>query len=181
MLGFQPTNAKPDGNFHTIRIRLANEKGLTIEARRGYYALKQDPEKQAARLEVDDALFARGQKNEIPVVLQTGYEKPNNGGATVTVITKVDLKPLHFRTANRRNLDSLTVVSALFNNDGKYLAGTTKTVNLQLRNETLAQADPAVTLRFDFPVKQGAYVIRVVVQDAQSGAMTTFTRPETIP
>lgn len=181
VLGFQPTNTKLDGSFHAIRIRLLSEKGLTIEARQGYYALKQEPEKEAARLEVDDALFAHDQKNEIPVVLQTGYAKPNNGDATVKVVAKVDLKPLHFRTANGRNLDSLAVISALFNNDGKYLAGTMKTVNLQLRNETLAQTDPSVTLRFDFRVKPGAYVIRVVIRDAQSGAMTTFSRPEMIP
>lgn len=97
----------------------------------------------------------------MPTVLQTGCDKPNKGDPTVMVITKVNLKPLYFRTANVRNLDSLTVVSALLNHDGNYLIGTTKTVNLQLRNETLKQADPAVTLRFDFPVKRGAYTIRV--------------------
>jgi hypothetical protein len=96
------------------------------------------------------------------------------------VLVKVDLKPLRFRIANGRNLDSLTVVSALFTEDGSYLTAAMKTVNLQLRNETLAQADPSVTLHFAFPVKRGAYVVRVVVRDAQSGAMTTFTRPEKI-
>lgn len=181
VLGFMPTKMREDGRFHAIKIRLLNERGLTIQARNGYYALKQDPRKEAARLQVDDALFAREQKNEIPVVLQTGYEKPNKGDPTVKVLTKVDLKQLHFRNVNGRDVDSLTVVSALFNSDGRYLAGTTKTVNLRLRNETLAQADPSVTLHFDFPAKPGAYVIRVVVRDAQSGAMTTFTRPEIIP
>lgn len=180
LLRFQPTNSKRDGAFHAIKIRLANEKGLTIEARRGYYALKSESGKQAARLEVDDAIFSRDQVSAIPVVLQTGYIRPNVGDPTITVIAKVDLKPLRFRRANGRNLDSLIVVTAIFNKDGNYLTGTAKTVNLQLRDQTLSQADPSVTLRFDFPVKRGAYIIRLVVRDAQGDEMTTFTRPETI-
>lgn len=180
VLGFSPDNPKADGSFHAIKIRLVGEKGVSIEARRGYYALQEDPGKESARLEVDDALFSRDQRNEIPVVLQTGYIEPNKGDPTVTVVVKVDLKSLRFRIANQRNLDTLTVVSALFNAEGSYVTGTTKTVNLQLRNETLTQPDPAVTLRLNFPVKRGAYVIRLVIRDAQSGAMTTFTRPEKI-
>lgn len=179
VLGFSPASSKPDGSFHAIKVRLTSRKGATLEARSGYYALRQDAANESARLEVDDALFSRNQVNQIPVVLQTGYIEPNGGDPTVTVIVKVDLKSLRFRLAKGRNLDSLIVVSALFKDDGSYLTGTTKTVNLELRNQTLA-ADPSVTLHFAFPVKRGAYVIRLVVRDAQSGAMTAFTRPEKI-
>ena len=179
VLAFQPLDGNPNGRFHPIKIRLPKGKGLTIEARRGYYALNHDPEKEAQRVEVDDALFTRDRRNDIPVVVQTGYSKPKDGDPTVMVVAKVDLRPLDYRVVNGRNLDSLNVVSALFNSEGAYVAGTAKTVNLQLRNETLAQKDASVTLRFDFHVKAGAYVIRVVVRDA-GGAMSTFTAPETI-
>jgi VWFA-related protein len=181
VLGFDSVNAKQDGSFHSIKVHLVDTRGLNAEARRGYYAFQENPKEEAARLEVDDALFARDQKNGIPVVLLTGYAKPAKGDPTVNVVAKVSLKPLQFRSTNGRNSDSLTVVSALFDNDGRYVTGTTKTVNLQLRDETLARTDPSITLRFHFPVKRGAYVVRVVIRDEQSGAMTTFTRPEAIP
>lgn len=181
VLGFEPVNASQDGSFHALKVQLVETKGLTVEARRGYYAFKENPAEEAARLAVDDALFARDQKQDIPVVLLTGFAKPAKGDATVNVATKVSLKPLRFRNANGRNNDFLTVVAALFDGDGRYVTGTTKTVNLQLRDETLAQTDPSVTLRFHFPVKRGAYTIRVVIREAQGGAMTTFTRPATIP
>jgi VWFA-related protein len=181
VLGFEPVNAKQDGSFHALKVQLVDAKGLSVETRRGYYAFQENPKEEAARLDMDDALFARDQKNGIPVVLLTGYAKPGEGDPTVNVVAKVSLKTLQFRSANGRNSDSLTVISVLFDNDGRYVTGTTKTVNLQLRDETLAQPDPSVTLRFHFPVKRGTYVVRVVVRDAQSGAMTTFTRPEAIP
>ncbi len=180
LLGFQPANSKPDGTFHPIKIRLANEKGLTIEARRGYYALKENSDNEPARLEVDDAVFSRDQMNQIPVVLQTGYTEPNNGDPTIMVSVKVNLKPLSLPTSKEQRPDSLTVVSALFNGDGSYLTGTTKTVRPQLRSDRLAQTDSSVTLHFAFHVKRGTYLIRLVVRDAQSGAMTTLTRPEKI-
>ncbi len=179
VLGFVPSASKPDGTFHPIKIRLANQKGLTIQARRGYYALSQDPAKQTARLEVDDAVFSRDERNELPVAFQTGYLEPNNSDPTLTAVVKVDVKSLHFRFANQRNLDSLTVVAAVFDEDGSYLTGTSTTVNLQLRSETLKN-DRSVTLHLAFHVKRGAYLLRLVIRDMQSGAMTTVTRPETI-
>ncbi len=180
VLGFSPNNPKADGSFHVIKIRLVSEKGVSIQARRGYYALQEDPAKESARLAVDDAVFSRDQINQIPVVLQAGYIEPKQSDPTITVLVKVDLKPLRFRLAKDRKVDTLTVVSAVFKEDGSYLIGSSETVNLRLREETLAQPEPAITLHFAFPVKRGAYFIRLVVRDSQSGAMTTFTRPEKI-
>jgi VWFA-related protein len=184
VLGFSPVALKTDGSFHSLKIRLANEKGASIEARRGYYALKADPEEQAARSEIDDAVFSRGEINNIPVVLQTGYSKsnlPNAGDPKVLVVAKVDVRGLHFNKADQRNRDTLTVVSALFDPDGGYVMGSTKTVNLRLRDETLAQMASGVTLRSEFEVKPGTYEVRVVVREAEGKAVTTLNRTVTIP
>ncbi len=35
VLGFSPADLKPNGTFHALKVRLPNEKGVTIEARRG--------------------------------------------------------------------------------------------------------------------------------------------------
>ena len=179
LLGFEPTNSKQDGKFHSIKIRLVVEKGLSIEARNGYYALEQNPSKESARLQVDDAVFSRDRTNGLPVVLQTGYIAPNKGDPTITATIKVEVDSLRFRRAKQRNLDALTVVVALFGEDGGYIVGAVKTVNLQLRDQTL-KTHPSVTLHFALPAKRGAYVMRIVVRDAQSGAMSTFTSLEKI-
>ena len=115
----------------------------------------------------------------MPVVFQTGYVEPNQGDPTITAVVKVNVNSLRFRAANQHNVDTLTVVAAIFTADGQFLIGTSKTVNLQLQDKTL-KTDPAVTLPFAFHVKRGAYLIRLVLRDSQSGAMTTITRPETI-
>jgi VWFA-related protein len=184
VLGFSPADLKTDGSFHSLKVRLPNEKGITVEARRGYYALRPNAEEQVARAEIDEAVFSRNESNDIPVVLQTGYSKPNApdaGDPKVLVVAKVDVKWLHFKKAEERNHDTLTVVLALFDPEGGYVIGSTKTVNLRLRDETLAQNDPDVTLRSEFEVKPGTYTVRVVVREAQGKAMTTLNRTVTIP
>jgi VWFA-related protein len=181
VLGFSPAALKADGRFHPLKIRLPKEKGVSVEARRGYYALKQEPEEQAARAEVDDAVYSRDEMSNIPVVLQTGYSKPKEGDPKVLVAVKVDVSSLHFNKADGRSRDSLTAVSALFDTDGGYVAGTTKTVNLRLRDETLAHMESGIPLQWEFPVKPGTYIVRLVVRESPGQAMTTLTRTVTIP
>jgi VWFA-related protein len=181
VLGFAPVNLKQDGSFHVIKIRLANVRGTSIEARRGYYALKDEPEDQKARSAIDDALYSHSEVHEIPVILQTGYVKPKTGDPKVTVMAKTEFQSLHFAKTDARSQDSLVMVAALFNADGRYLTGTTKTANLNLLDETLAKKNAGITLRWDFPVKPGAHVIRLVVREAKGKEMSEFSRPVTIP
>jgi VWFA-related protein len=183
VLGFSPAALKTDGSFHSLKIRLPSEKGVSIEARRGYYAIKPDSEEQAARSEIDDAVFSRGEISDIPVVLQTGYSKsnlPNAGDPKVLVVAKVDVRGLHFKKADDRSRDTLIVVAALFDTDGEYVVGSTKTVNLRLRDKTLVEMDSGVTLRSEFEVKPGTYAVRVVVREAEGKAITTLNRTVTV-
>jgi len=179
LIGFSATGSKSDGKFHSIKVRLLDGKGLTVEARSGYYALQEDTAKQSARLEIDDALFSHDERHDLPIIFQTGYIQPSKGDATLTAIVKVNVNSLRLRILNHRNVDTLTVVAAIFSADGGYLMGVSKTVNLQLQDKTL-KTDPAVTLPFAFHVTRGAYLIRLVLRDSESGAITAITRPEKI-
>ena len=65
---------------------------------------------------------------------------------------------------------------ALFDSEGGYVAGTRKTVNLRLSDETLAKPDPGITLHWEFDVKSADYLVRLVVREAESKAMTAINR-----
>ena len=83
---------------------------------------------------------------------------------------------LHLRRAAGRSLDSLRAVVALFDPDGGYVTGAQKTVNLRLKEETLKQKDPAITLHWEFDVDPGTYLVRLVVREQESKVMTTVNR-----
>jgi VWFA-related protein len=177
VLGFSPAELKSDGSFHSLKVRLPNQKGISVEARRGYYALKPDSQDRGATAAIDDALFARDEMSDIPVILQTGYSKPNTGDtAKVLVVAKIEVTSLHFQKAVGRNRDSLRVVAALFDPDGGYVTGESETVNLKLLGQTPEQKDSALTMRWEFDVKPGTYLVRFVVREPEGKAMTTLNR-----
>jgi VWFA-related protein len=177
ILAFSPAGLKTDGSFHSLKVRLTGRRGLNIEARPGYYALTPDESEKAFSATVDDAIFSRAEIADIPVVVQTGYSKPySSENAKVQIITKIDLTALHFREAAGRNAGRLTVVAALFDTDGGFVSGETKTVNLKLLDQTLSQKDTSLTLRFDLDAKAGSYAVRLVIGEPSGKAMTALNR-----
>ncbi len=181
VLGFSPNGLKPDGSFHSIKVRLLNAKGARVEARAGYYAVREDPKDRNATADVDDAVFSRSQVNDIPVVLQTGYSKQIGADdAKVLIVAKIDVRSLHFHTLDGRSRDSMVVVSALFDTEGGYVTGLKKTVNLNLGDESVVKTDQGFTLRSEFAAKPGEYLVRFVVREAEGKAMTTLNRTLTV-
>jgi hypothetical protein len=65
----------------------------------------------------------------------------------------------------------LTIVYALFDDAGAYVEGNAKTVNLAMRDETIA-LDAAISEESAFVMKPGTYVARVVVRDDGGKAMS---------
>lgn len=181
VLGFSPNGLKPDGSFHSIKVRMLIAKGAHVEARAGYYAVKEDPKDRNATADMDDAVFSRSQVNDIPVVLQTGYSKQNGAeDAKVLIVAKIDVRSLHFHTRDGRSRDSMVVVSALFDTEGGYVTGLKKTVNLSLSDDSVVKTDQGFTLRSEFAAKPGEYLVRFVVREAEGKAMTTLNRTLTV-
>ncbi len=182
VLGFSPTVLKPDGSFHRLKVSVVNRKDMQIQARRGYYALKHASNaEEDAKADIHDAIFSRDEMHDIPLDLQTQFFKTGETSAKLTVLAKVDLRRLRFKKLDGRNNDELAVVSVLFDRNGNYITGMTKTVTMKLRDETLARLTSGVTVKTSFDVKPGAYVIRLVVRDAEGQAMAAQNGAVEIP
>ena len=182
VLGFSPQGLKPDGSFHRLKISVLNHRDTSIQARRGYYAVKRGGNLEAdAKADIEDAVFSREELRDIPVDLQTQFFKPGVDSAKLTVLAKVDLKRLRFKKLDGRNDDNLTVVSVLFDRNGNYITGMTKNVEMKLRDETLARLAAGITVRTSFDVKPGTYVVRLVVRDSEGQAMAAQNGAVEIP
>ncbi|MGO9256033.1 MAG: VWA domain-containing protein [Bryobacteraceae bacterium] len=174
MLGFSPQNLRLDGSFHSLKVTLKSGVTLSIQARKGYYAPRHltDP-KETAREEISEALFSREEMTDLPVALMTQYFKSSESNARVTVLMRVDAKKLKFRKEDDRNCNELTIVTALFDRNGNYVMGNQKRLDMKLRDETLAKRlDNGLTVRSSFDVKPGAYMVRLVVRDAEGQLMS---------
>ena len=182
-LAFVPHNLNFDGHFHSIKVTLVPKEKFSVQARRGYYAPKHgETPAEAARREIDDALFSQEEQHGFPVALQTQFYKVDATDAKLAVLAHVDLAHVHFDKANGRNQNDLTVVTAVFDRNGNYVAGNQKVVEMKLRDETLQRlSHTGVTVRTSFDVKPGDYVVRLVVRDSKASALSAENGSVEIP
>ena len=169
VLGFSPQNLKLDGKFHSLKIMVKNPPKVEIQARKGYYAPQHvaDPTEEAKQ-EIEDALFSQEEMNDLPVVLHTQFFKSTDVDAKLAVLCHVDVKKLHFHRADGRNASDLTIVSGLFDRNGKYITGNEKILEMHLKDDTLAnQLGSGITVKSSFEVKPGSYLVRLVVRDGE--------------
>jgi VWFA-related protein len=183
LLGFTPQDLRSDGQFHALKVRVRNEKNLSVQTRRGYYAATRPAgSAEAANQEIEEAVFSRSEIRDLPVVLHTQFFKTGETTARLTVVARLAVQDLPLRQDQGRNRNDLTVVSALFDRNGNWVAGTRKIVELRLRDETLARKPPAeITVKTSFDVPPGSYTVRLVAHDAEAKRMAAENGSVLIP
>jgi VWFA-related protein len=175
VLGFSPQNLKADGRFHTLKVTVKNPPKLLIQARRGYYAPRHaaDPAEEAKQ-EIEDALFSQEEMHDLPIDLHTQFFKATEVDAKLAVLCHVDVRKIHFRKADGRNSDDLTIVSGLFDRNGRFISGNQKVLEMHLKDDTLAnKLNSGITIKSSFDVKPGSYLVRLVVRDADGQLSAT--------
>jgi VWFA-related protein len=167
VLGFSPSDLKEDGSFHELKVRLPKHRAVNVEARRGYYAVKQSAKDRDSTAVLDDAVFSQDQQMDIPLVVMTSSSKPKGSEESrLLIVAKVERE----RGTSRK---PLSVIVAVFDRDGAYVGGITETI--------APKSDDAFTLRWEFPgVLAGNYALRLVIREPESGAMTKVSRSLTI-
>jgi VWFA-related protein len=183
VLGFSPQNLKFDGRFHTLRVALTTKEKLSIQARHGYFAPRSvaDPA-EVAKEEIQEALFSQEEVHDIPVDLQTQYFKKDQTEARLAVLTHLDVKAIRFRKASDRNNDQLTIVTGIFDENGQYVTGVQKTIEMRLRETTYERLSRSgLTVKSSFDVKPGTYLVRLVVRDAEGAQMAARNGAVVIP
>jgi len=183
LLGFSPQNLKIDGRYHTLKVTLTNKEKFSIQARQGYYAPKsaEDPV-EAAKQEMQEALFSQEEIRDLPVDLQTQYFKKDELGARLAVLSRFDLKGIHFRKAEGRNKDQLTIVTGIFDENGNFVTGGEKVVDMKLLDTTYDRlSHSGFTVKSSFDVKPGTYLVRLVVRDAEGAQMAARNGAVVIP
>ncbi len=183
MLGFSPQNLKNDGSFHLLRVVVKPSNSLNVQARRGYYAPKKiDDSEETARQEIGNALFSREDLQELPMEVHTRFFKPDGNTAKMTVLVRLDLKLFKYNKANGRNNNTVTMVTGIFDRDGNYLQGIKKTLELHLKDETLANRLPrGATIKTDFDLMPGTYLVRQVVRDTEGQQLSAANAAVVIP
>ncbi len=183
LLAFVPSGLKNDGKFHSVSVKLNTKEKYTVQARRGFFAPKRGvtPE-QLAKQDIEDALFSQEEQQGVPIQLHLQYFKSDANNAKLSVLTHVDLNHVDFEKLQGRNRDDLTIVAALFDRNGNFITGEEKTLELRLKDSTLERLDQTgVTVKTNFDVKPGGYLVRLVVRDSKAAQLSARNGVVEIP
>ncbi|HLW79716.1 MAG TPA: VWA domain-containing protein [Terriglobia bacterium] len=178
VLTFSPSKLKNDGAFHTLKVSLVNGHGMTVEARKGYFAPKTQvtPEEQA-KDQIRQAAFSRETIQDLPLSVQTHVTQTGTQGEKIDVDANLDVRSLPFRTEGDRSLDDVTFTVALFDQDGKLVTASQGNRALALKSGTLAKLQKSgLDFAAHVTVKPGTYTVRVVVRETQGGEIAALSR-----
>jgi len=134
VLAFSPQILKMDGRFHSLKVRLVSGTGLTLQARKGYYAPRQ-PSNAAAqeKEEIEQAIFSQDEANELPADVHTQFFKINDTscktfGPCTRGRTPITFSKTRGAQPERPNFCDRTVRPGRQAGDGKAEAAETPTV-----------------------------------------------------
>ena len=183
LLGFSPQNLKVDGRFHGLKVSLTSKQKFSIQARNGYYAPKSIPNPvEAAKQEIREAIFSQEELHDVAVDVQTQFFKKDATSARLSVLTHFDIKGIHFRKMEGRNADTLTIATAIFDDNGNFVVGGEKTVQMRLLDTTFNRLSRSgLTLKSSYDVKPGSYMVRLVVRDGEGSQMAARNGAVVIP
>lgn len=182
VLTFSTHNVKFDGKFHPLRVVLNTREKLRIEARRGYVAPRPAGEETARKqTEIETLVFSLEELHGLPAEMTAQVEK---GGQTFMLAVRihVDISLLDFRKDADRNIDTLIFDTALFDQDGKYVAGKQGSLDLRFKDASFQKLKQSgINAVTKFEVAPGSYRVRELVRDTGSKELSALNYRVQVP
>jgi VWFA-related protein len=186
LLGYNPGPVPADGRFRKIEVRL-RRKGLTVRARRGYYAPgggpaeAAAPEKRKTEPDLQRALDAPGIVSDIPLRL-SAFVQEDAGlqRARVVLVAEADIAKLPAAETPggpRTTLDTLVVAA---HREGSEFTRSDQQAELERR-----PAPPGTPVWYAFTreleLQPGAHQVKLIVRDAGSRALGSVMLEVEVP
>jgi len=192
LLAYAPTNAKHDGKFRKIEVRLPGHPELKVRrTRTGYFAPddqqakkdREESEKGGAARELQAALASLYPRTGIPLRLAADFISQGDAGEQMLLSAHVDLGAARFHQEGERQQARLVLVGTVYD------AGGQPAVNLEPEAIDLAFSDAQLQYAQREGLKYvkvldlapGEYVARLAVRDDASGQLGSASARITLP
>ena len=175
VLGFSPRNLKPGNGFHPLRVTLTSGR-YDLQTRRGYFVAQPAVESAGReKQEVDEALLSRAEIHDLPVTLSAQFFRVGEK-VRIEIFARVYIKLLRFPDTDGANTNRLTLIGAVFDRNGNYVAGNQKAIQLRLKDQALATSpESGVLFKFPVDVAPGNYVLRMLARDSEAQLISAQT------
>jgi VWFA-related protein len=193
LIGYSPTDARRDGRFRKIQVKLVGRKGLQLRARKGYFApvdaaaAAAGGGKPAPKPGVDPAVQAAldspYDEKEIPLRMTSYvFNETLLGKASTLVTTEIDLRPFAFEEQEGRSVDTIEFLLVVAHRESGEFFRYDQKVEMRLQAETRAKlAQTWYPIVRDFELAPGGYQAKIVVRDKNSGRIGTVVHEFEVP
>jgi VWFA-related protein len=174
LLGYYSSNARRDGRYRKIQIRVKRPGLRVVRARDGYYEARgrrPADAKPAANPALAAALSSPLPVAGLPLKVFAGAYKGEAPNAAVAVVLELDASQLDFVEANGTFNESLEFVNAATDSKGKVFPGERHTANLALKPDTFARTkERGFRVLTQVTLPPGHYQLRVAAGNKKGKA-----------
>jgi VWFA-related protein len=178
VLGFSPDEVKDNGALHSLKVRIPGQHDINITARPSYFAPTKEQAAPASKFQkLNKEVMSSDTVTELATHVSTESGKLATGEAALRVIAHVEGHSLFFKKVEKRHNERVIFITALFDMQGHYLAGTEGVMDLTLKDATRAQiSKDGVSANATLQAPPGSYRLREVMQEVVGGRIAASNR-----
>jgi VWFA-related protein len=178
LLGFAPGKEKLNGALHKLKVEISLPGKFDVQARPGYFAPTKDARTEPTPEEkIDAEVRASQDRSDFPLRVTERTETAANGHLELSVQAHVEIQKLSFEQREDRHANMLTFVVALFDAQGKMIAGKEAQMELALKPQSFDRfSKNGINGALSLEALPGAYRLRVVVEEAIHGEMSATSQ-----
>jgi VWFA-related protein len=184
IIGYYTTKPALDGKFRRVKISLAGDTTAKLDYRQGYYAGKTfnkfttaDKERQ-----LEDALMLGDPITELTIAMEVDYFQLNRAEYFVPVAMKIPGSELALARRGGAEHTVIDFIGEVKDEYGTTVSNVRDKVDIKLTGETAAElAKRPIQYDTGFTLLPGAYTIKVLARDDETGRTGTYINKFVIP
>jgi VWFA-related protein len=184
ILGYYSSNSAEDGKFRRIKVTLTGAPQAKLDYRSGYYGPKTFQKFTASDKEhqLEEALTLGDPVSELPLALEVDYFRVAKDRYFVPISVKIPGSAVGLAKKGANETTDLDFIGQVRDASGKLVSGVRDQINVKL-NESDAARISQRHLQYDagLTLPPGAYSLRFLARENQTGKMGTFETKFTIP
>lgn len=184
ILGYYSTNTANDGRYRRIKVEVAKTVNAKLDYRSGYFASKEFRQFNSSdrELQLQEALSLGDPVTDISLALEVNYFRLGRDRYFVPVAIKIPGSDIELAKKGGAEQTRLDFLGEVRDAKGTVQASVRDELTVKLKGDQIGQLSNR-NLQYDtgFTLQPGAYKLKVLARENETGKMGTFETNFTVP
>jgi len=184
ILGYYSTNTAEDGRFRRIKVQIGKNQSAKLDYRSGYFASKSFKQFNASDrdMQLQEALMLGDPVTDLGLALEVNYFRMARDRYFVPVSVKIPGGDIELARSKGTDTTRLDFIGQVRDAKGALQGTVRDNINVQLKGQTADELSKR-NLAYDtgFTLPPGAYSLKFLARENETGKMGTYETKFTIP